>query len=260
MAKRAEEGARSGDFLHVSILVPAKHADEFAERVQTFFDTGGFDHAKWTLAGAYRAEGPKSLSPRVTDVPTDADHTAKELPEEAGPFTTFVNVWEMPEGDSDGNLGNVMKDLADTDEYVALDDMVTREVQNLVWRIPMAFAIPAPAAPKKGDHFLRITRRVARDELAHYTMQLSFAVPYFLQLGWTYLGCHQNVTGLLNTFFELWQLPPSKDPEKLAQATLAKMAAENPFFAAVEASTFRETREVMTGAGYFTAQGKRAKR
>lgn len=259
MAKQAGEGARSGNFLHVSILVPTKHEAIFTRDVQRFFDTGGFEAARWTLVGAYKTKGPQALASRVTDVHTAASHVVKSLPEEKGPFTTFVNVWEMPADDTDGNLGNVMKDLADTDEYVVLDDLVTREVQNLVWRIPMAFPIPAPADPPPSARFVRITRRIARDELAAYTMNLSFAVPYLMQLGWTYLGCHQNVTGLLNTFFELWELPASKNPEKLVDDTLAELASTNPFYREVEESTFRETREILERAGYFTPT-KRAKR
>ncbi len=251
MAKRAAAGARSGNFLHVSILVPRRHADEFVGRAQTFFDEGGFDSARWRLVGAYRADGPKELESRVTDVHTASPHFARHA-EDAGPFVTFVNVWQMPEDDTDGNLGNVMKDLADTDAYVALDNLVTREVQNLVWRIPMAFDLPAPEAGDEGDHYVRITRRIGRDDLARYTMQLSFAVPYFMQRDWTYLGCHQNVTGLLNTFFELWKLPRTKNPTKLVEDTVAILMKECPFFASIAACTLRETREVLRPAGYFT--------
>jgi hypothetical protein len=257
MANTKDQGARSGNFLHVNILVPERHEQHFAKLVQTFFDDGGFDAVGWQLVGAYRTSGPKALQSRVTDVHSAGHHVDKELAEDKGPFTTFVNLWQMPDGASDCDIGNVMKDLADTDSYVAVDDVVTREVQNLVWRIPMAFAIPTPAEAPKGARFLRITRRIARDELASYTMNLSFSVPVFLQAGWQYLGCHQNVTGLLNTFFELWQLPPSKNPEKLVADTLASAARDNAYYAKVEAATFRETHEILEPAGYFTGRKRR---
>jgi hypothetical protein len=219
-------------FLQVDLIVHKDDHKDFEAKVQTFMDKGGFGQIdllfKKELVFALRTraaiayggynhyqsyvppddvrEGPAPRRFRRDDRLSgrSASLVKQSTPaEDLQDHFRYVNVWRIDDL-KELDLARLMTLCSDDQPYRKINELVVREVQNFVLRVPWLTSLPELAASKRMN-VVRVTRQLTTRELGTYLFSLGALLPTFDSLGFRTLGYFQNVTGPLNTVTEFWE-------------------------------------------------------
>jgi len=204
-------------YLHVKLAVKREHYQKFVDNAKRFLETSFLEKKK----GWQFLLGFETLSAKLID---DQTRTLIPIPDN---LVYFINVWKLP---PDADVASVMLELSELGEYVELDNLVTTEDQEIVLRVNDPSKKDEELAHQlyNGALFAMVRHYPFRDALASFVFTSAALAPQLETLsGFGYAGCYQNVTGLLNEFWELWrvQAHDSRKPSDaldLAKATLTK--------------------------------------
>jgi hypothetical protein len=252
--------------LHVDLIVAESNAAAFEVKVDEFLKTGSFGR----LGAELRSEfvlGLKSSAFTYTGYETyEAPEKSVERRDgrvtprtsQAGTGVSvirYVHLWRIPSPD----LAPAMSASADDKLYVELDDLVIREIQNLVMPVPRFGLFKPPSGPK----FLRVSRKLPSGNLGAYLFKSGALTTALEEQGWHLLHQLQNVTGPLNTVTEFWQIPEdgthaSGEPGRVLQGlnpSLKKNLLEGP--EGVGNLPLAEVRESLYEPVYFKKEKER---
>lgn len=203
-------------FLHVDLIVSEKNASVFEEKVDKFLFEGGFGRLDPTLRSefvlALKSGSFKYTGYETYEAPSEGverrDSRIVEPPSKGGKGVSvvrYVHLWRLPSSD----LAPAMSKSADDKTYVELDDLVVREIQNLVVPVPRFGTFAQPS----GARFLRVSKKLASGDLGAYLFKSGALTTALEEQGWHLLHQLQNVTGPLNTITEFWQVPEKSTHE-----------------------------------------------
>jgi hypothetical protein len=202
-------------FLHVNIRMKAENKGLFAQRLGSFLNAADSiltQQFKWSLEGGLLMEKPTLIPEKAKAWTLEKDLASTEV--------QFVNVWRLPPTFSSGDVGDIMLKLSESKEYVGLDSLVTVEAQELVYRFTAPLKCPASESMFKKvkggpGKVVRIRRYVDRKFLGDFVFNGASLIPFWeSDREWTFLGTFQNITGLLNEFWDFWYVPDFTDVEK----------------------------------------------
>ncbi|MEI9938404.1 MAG: hypothetical protein WDO69_14375 [Pseudomonadota bacterium] len=207
----------TNQFLQVELIVHKDDQAKFEHLVKLFLANNGFDrfdkdsskHLVLALRtpdpvayGGYRQRQSKELCAVRDEFVTLRN--GEQIPADENSFYRYVHLWRLGQV-SDLDLARLMQLSADDSQYRAIDDLVIRETQDVVFRVPWIVSqLPALAATGP-IRVARITRQLATRELGTYLFGLGALVPKLETQGFETMGCFQNITGLLNTVTEYWK-------------------------------------------------------
>jgi hypothetical protein len=203
-------------FLHVDLIVAEKSAEEFEAKVDQFLAEGSFGRLDPTIRSefvlALKSERFKYTGYETYEAPNGGverkDSRIVEPPSKGGQglsVVRYVHLWRLPSPD----LAPAMSKSADDKLYVELDDLVIREIQNLVVPVPRFGA----ALPPRGAGFLRVSKKLSSGNLGAYLFKSGALTTALEEQGFHLLHQLQNVTGPLNTVTEFWQIPEGRTQE-----------------------------------------------
>jgi len=194
-------------YLHVKLAVKREHYQEFIHNAKRFLETSFLEKQK----GWHFLLGFETLSAKLID---DQTRTLIPIPDN---LVYFTNVWKLP---PDADVASVMLELSELGEYVELDNLVTTEDQEIVLRVndPSQDDEELAGELYSGALFAMVRHYPFRDSLASFVFTSAALAPQVeAASGFGYAGCYQNVTGLLNEFWELWRVQ-TQDIRKPSEA------------------------------------------
>lgn len=186
-------------YLHVRLGVKRKHRDDFIAQAQEFLRTTFLQKRGWQFLLGFEV-----LSTHLID---DLTRTPLRQPDNV---TYFTNVWKLP---PNVDVGAIMLELSELSEYVTLDSYVATETQEIVLRINDPSRSDEELANKlrRGGLFAMVRHYPFRSDLASFVFSSAAVAPELeFEAKFTYAGCYQNVTGLLNEFWDIWQIGESR--------------------------------------------------
>lgn len=191
-------------FLHVTIDVKEPQEADFVYAMKDFLD-GGFlrDKHDWELTAGFKI--------RETDCKVKEDGTAQKDGGSKPSNPRFVNIWKLPTAFASNDVATIMLQSSELKSYVKLDSFVTTEKQNVVYRVNDPFTAGDIPLPKPGGTFALVRHYIARPNLAEFVFSTgSLASQWEREMakgGRQFQGTFQNITGLLNEFWDVWYLP-----------------------------------------------------
>jgi len=251
-------------YLHVDITVPETQCEDFEKKSATFlrprYPFKKFsEKANYELVLALASE-PFAHSPGLTKITQNdgefrnSENSQRDVFWDKNASLTvrkYVHLWTVPDIE-DLDLARRMRQVADDPLYMSINALVFRETQAFVRRVKLT----PPLELRKGEKFIRVTRRFLSKDIATYLFNAGVIEPTLRKAGWYMQGQYQNVTGTLNLVTEFWIIPPS------AGSTLTEML--EPFkdlqykqpkaYAQLISGTFdlvqAETRELLRPTSY----------
>jgi len=207
----------TNQFLQVELIVHQDDQPEFERRVKEFLDNDGFDRfdedSNKHLVLALRTPEPIVYSGylrRQSSVLQRKDEfvtRGKQVPDSEPCFFRYVHLWRLGQI-TDLDLARLMRLSADDKEYRAIDNLVVRETQDVVFRVPWLSDLPEISGEGRLN-LVRITRQLSPRELGTYLFSLGALIPTLERDGYHTMGLFQNITGLLNTVTEYWKTDDS---------------------------------------------------
>jgi hypothetical protein len=197
-------------YLHVRLTV-RKDRDtmaKFERAVNAFLDAGLLQKEfGWSLVAGMQ----------VVEQNFPSEPLRRPLVASHGDENTFINIWRLPNNQSVAEIPDIMLRLSEDPTYVDLDSAVLDESQDVVYRVNQALDEQAlqPTADEKAVAIaLRQRKRIAfvrhyvdRDKLAEYVVNFAALAPkWAAETHGLYAGTYQNITGLLNEFWDVWGL------------------------------------------------------
>ena len=205
-----------GMYLHVWLTVKESKVPAFVEKAKVFLDTQFLERAPngWQLLAAMK----------VVEV---AGHHLPTPPVDGEKSFTFVNVWALPEPI---NLAAVMFQLSEYGPYVELDNEVSHELQEVIYRVNAPDSVnddELAAQLKAGQRFAMVRHYPFRQNLAEFAVSSGALLGSFAaQAGYGFGGTYQNITGLLNEFWDLWRVEKGQTSASLREKLIALIQAE----------------------------------
>lgn len=171
-----------------NIDVPAENAEKFNEQLAKVKHI--FRENEWHLRLNLQAEAarPSELQGRRT-------------------LSRFLHLWAIPNFDS---LISVMFAAADSDEYVALEQLVEREKQNLGLGLPYdPMKMNADDLPPKSECYLLERLQMVRSpELQNkFHISMNTAKARMKKHGWNLNYAMNYSTGTISRYAHLWGMP-----------------------------------------------------
>jgi hypothetical protein len=196
-------------FLHVNIRVPKRNAEgaggadsSFPSLMTDFLRGGTLKRRGWDLQAGL-------LVREQLEVASSFNLQTALAPDEA----QFVNLWRLPKDFHEGDIASVMLELSETPVYVKLDGLVSAEQQEIVSLVNAPAAVDKKRAgaldrARSGGGFIRIRHYVDRKNLSSFVFNSGAIAPVWSkEKSWEFLGTFQNITGVLNEFWEIWHIP-----------------------------------------------------
>jgi len=242
----------TNQFLQVELILHEDDQEEFERLVKEFLEDRGFDRfdkaSSKSLILALRTPAPIAYSGyrrRQSSVVGVRDEfvtlrNGKEIAADAKVFYRYVHLWRLGQV-SDLDLARLMQLSADDKQYREIDNLVIRETQEVVFRVPWLSAVRDAGADiaelpdltvTEPLRVARVTRQLATRELGAYLFGLGALVPTLESEGFETMGCFQNITGLLNTVTEYWKTekddlgPLQRTPAQVSQSVFGRSAQE----------------------------------
>ena len=193
-------------FLHVNITVPERNKEAFSDQLKIVLRESAL--GAWKLEGGFWLQSPPDS--RKFD-------GSQELREKGD--VQFVNIWRLPEGVTQADISKTMTQLSETESYVKLDNLVKIEQQEIVLRInkPISDTALSELSWQNGverGRFVRVRHYPFRANLGTFVFTAGALAPQWESAkGWKFLGTFQNITGLLNEFWDFWYVPESSKLE-----------------------------------------------
>jgi hypothetical protein len=195
-------------FLKVDITVQPDEQElaAFQRGIEAFLATGFMKRRHWDLFGGFQkveqgyVVSPEGYSKAQT---TSADRVRGKQ---------FLNLWSLPAGFSTRDIADIMLELADVSSYVELDSHVSIEVQEAVTRVNEPIIPPeSVAGMRKEGLFACVRHYIDRKKLAKFALSSGALARDWMgrYSDMTFLGTYQDVTGLLNVFWDFWRIPPN---------------------------------------------------
>jgi hypothetical protein len=191
--------------LHVEILVESTNAKKFEDIVNGPKLRELFTPFGWSLRYGLRDRKRCSTEHggRAPSVQANENQQHQD-------YVRYVNIWNVPDPP---DIADVMQSLTDDNVYAAANDLVVREVQNLV----SVARNPSPA----GDSgtFIEVRRQLSVRNLGKFMYTSGIPRPLLESNGWTNCGAYQALTGTLNSITELWytEKPFENSPDPFYQ-------------------------------------------
>lgn len=202
-------------YLHVRLTVANSKVDDFVENAKAFLTTHFLEENpnRWQLLAAMEID--------------KASDYALVTPPVKDPSTTFVNLWALPEP---LNLADVMFQLSEYGPYVTLDNDVTHEIQEVIYRVNSPDGLTDEALAKKlkaGHSFAMVRHYPSRQFLAEFAVSAgALSATFAEQAKFTFGGSYQNITGLLNEFWDFWLLDKAHSCDALRKTLAGLIEAE----------------------------------
>lgn len=201
-------------YLHVWITVEKAKVDRFAKNAEAFLATRFLeDQHGWQLVAAMEVDQSSGYVLPVPPVPDSV---------------TFVNVWALPEN---FDIARVMFQLSEFGPYVRLDNDVSFELQQVIYRVnaPVLGSDQALAQEfEKADRFAMVRHYPFRENLAEFGMSSgALAERFAKKAGLKFGGTYQNITGLLNEFWEIWAIGAGKSSADVRELFKNLIVEEN---------------------------------
>jgi len=224
-------------FLKVDITVQPEEVEQaaFHRHIEAFLKTGFMKRRKWELYGGFQVfrqgyeVAPEGFRKTVTSAPPAPHAPDEDKTPASGP--QFLNVWRLPKGFATRDVADIMLELADVSSYVELDSHVEIEVQEVVARVNAPILeTETDAKTRKEGVFAGVRHYVDRPRLAEFALSSGALAREWSRVNpsWSFLGTFQNVTGLLNVFWDLWQVPPDMTLPKFENALKTLISAKDP--------------------------------
>lgn len=201
-------------YLHVRLTVANSALESFLANAKAFMATGFLEDNGWKLLAAMEVDKASDyvlVTPPVTEA-----------------STTFVNLWQLPEDKL--NLADVMFQLSEYGPYVALDNDVTHEIQEILYCVNSPEGAGDDALGKKlkaGHAFAMVRHYPSRQNLAEFAVSAGALAGSFAEQGkFTFAGTYQNITGLLNEFWDFWLLEKTQSCDGLRKTLVGVIEAE----------------------------------
>ncbi|HTA90510.1 MAG TPA: hypothetical protein VK745_13065 [Polyangiaceae bacterium] len=189
-------------YLHVRITVKADQVAAFIKAARKFLETRFLPKQKWELIAAFQATGANYFG----DLAERSNAAREKHPLEV----TFINVWRMSDI---VDLSEIMLELSEFGPYIDLDARVTDESQDVALRVIDSDSNGDAELIKKvkaARCCAMVRHYVDRANLAEFVVNFGALVPSW-EHGLVYCGTYQNVTGLLNEFWDVWIVEPALD-------------------------------------------------
>ncbi len=228
-------------YLNVDFAVA--ESGKFEELMGVLLKPGGvFARSGWSLVLALRSLRPYRL--RSDEVVNDAevvdgDRTRtpnyesydKQLLAGMDPktatYTRYVHLWRLPRPFA---IAEVMRSLGEDDDYIKLDALVEREVQELLFSFPAQQLPSLPTKPPESDGSVYVYARREFPSLA-ISQYLSASVVSSIALRtkenepWQALGFLRTATGNLNYITEFWKTSVKAEAIKPGENDVHTLAA-----------------------------------
>jgi hypothetical protein len=120
--------------------------------------------------------------------------------------TAFINIWKLPTKGSTVDIAQIMTDLSELPQYVVLDSIVLDESQDVVYRVHDAL-LDDDSLKKEllaRGRFAFVRHYLDRDKLGAFVFNFGALAPAWADTQkFLYAGLYQNITGLLNEFWNV---------------------------------------------------------